>query len=86
MAIFVSFTCALQEKLLHFLSLPSCITCMGMVINSAHTLQACGQFFARGSGGVNHLPKKFSQVAQIFTKQSKRNEGRKMQQHRPLMK
>ena len=26
-----------------------------------------GQFFARGA--VNHLPKKFSQVAQIFTKQ-----------------
>ena len=39
-----------------------------------------------GGGGVNHLPKKFSQVAQIFTKQSKRNEGHKMQQHRPLMK
>ena len=32
-----------------------------------------GNFFARGGGGeggaVNHLPKKFSQVAQIFTKQ-----------------
>ena len=29
-------------------------------------------FFARGRGGaVNHLPKKFLQVAQIFTKQSK---------------
>ena len=26
-------------------------------------------------GAVNHLPKKFSQVAQIFTKKSKRNEG-----------
>ena len=35
---FVSFTCTLQEQLLHFLSLPSCITCMGMVINNAHTL------------------------------------------------
>ena len=28
-----------------------------------------------GGGAVNHLPKKFSQVAQIFTKKSKRNEG-----------
>ena len=37
-----------------------------------------------GQGGaVNHLPKKFLQVAQIFTKQSKRNEGHTMQQHRP---
>ena len=27
-------------------------------------------------GAVNHLPKKFLQVAQIFTKQSNRNEGR----------
>ena len=26
-------------------------------------------------GAVNHLPKKISQVAQIFTKESKRNEG-----------
>ena len=26
-------------------------------------------------GAVNHLPKKFSQVSQIFTKESKRNEG-----------
>ena len=35
-----------------------------------------GQFFAEGGGGgVNHLPKKKSQVAQIFTKDSKRNEG-----------
>ena len=34
-------------------------------------------------GGVNYLPKNFSQVAQIFTKQSKRNEACTMQQHRP---
>ena len=26
-------------------------------------------------GAVNHLPKNISQVAQIFTKESKRNEG-----------
>ena len=38
-------------------------------------------FFARGA--VNHLPKKFSQVAQIFTKPQKRNEGHTMQQRRP---
>ena len=42
-----------------------------------------GQFSARGGGAVNHLPKKFLQVAQIFTKQSKRNEAHTMQQHRP---
>ena len=36
--------------------------------------------FCRGGGGgaVSHLPKKFSQVAQIFTKQSKRKEGHTM--------
>ena len=28
-----------------------------------------------GGGAVNHLPKKFSQVSQIFTKESKRNES-----------
>ena len=33
-------------------------------------------------GAVNHLPKKFLQVAQIFTKQSNTNEGHTMQQHR----
>ena len=33
--------------------------------------------FCQGGGGaVNHLPRKFLQVAQIFTKQSNRNEGR----------
>ena len=37
----------------------------------------------RPGGAVNHLPKKFLQVAQIFTKHSKRNEGYTMQQHRP---
>ena len=42
-----------------------------------------GNFLPGGGGGVNHLPKKFLQVAQIFTKQSKRNEGHTMQQHRP---
>ena len=32
------------------------------------------EIFCQG-GAVNHLPKKFSQVSQIFTKESKRNEG-----------
>ena len=32
-------------------------------------------------GAVNHLPKKFLQVAQIFTKPSNRNDGHTMQQH-----
>lgn len=36
-------------------------------------------------GEVNHLRKKFSQVAQIFTKQSERNEGYTLQQHRPTI-
>ena len=32
------------------------------------------KIFCQG-GAVNHLPKKISQVAQIFPKESKRNEG-----------
>ena len=35
-----------------------------------------GNFLPGGGGGVNHLPKKISQVAQIFTKESEREEGR----------
>ena len=46
-----------------------------------HSHRRTGNFLPRGA--VNHLPKKFVQVAQIFTKQSKRNEGHTMQQHRP---
>ena len=44
-----------------------------------------GNFWAGwgGGGGVNYLPQEVSPVAQIFTKQSKRNEGHTMQQHRP---
>ena len=47
------------------------------------TNRRTGNFRAGGGGAVNHLPKKFLQVAQIFTKQSKRNEAHTMQQHRP---
>ena len=36
-----------------------------------------------GGGAVNYLPKNLFHVAQIFTKQSKRNEANTMQQHRP---
>ena len=41
-----------------------------------------GDFLPKGT--ANHLPKKLSQVAQIFTKQSstKTNEGHTLQQHR----
>ena len=51
---------------------------------SAH--RRAGNFRQGGGGGggaVNHLPKKILQVAQMFTKQSKKNEGLTMQQHRP---
>ena len=34
-----------------------------------------GIFLPGGGGAVNHLPKNISQVAQSFTKESKRNEG-----------
>ena len=35
-----------------------------------------GYFLPGGWGAANHLPKKILQVAQMFTKQSNRNEGR----------
>ena len=47
------------------------------LMDSVH--RRTGNFRRRGA--VNHLPKKFLQVAQICTKQSKRNEGHTMQQH-----
>ena len=55
---------------------------LGFWLRNAH--RRTGNFRPGGGGGraVNHLPKKFLQVAQIFTKQSKRNEGHTMQQHR----
>ena len=67
------------------------LTCLTILTNRNYQMSikksqairyAYGQFSARG-GGLNHLPKKFLQVAQIFTKQPKRNEGHTMQQHRP---
>ena len=36
-------------------------------------------------GRLTICAKKFSQVAQIFTKQSERNEGYTLQQHRPTI-
>ena len=46
-----------------------------------YTQRRTGNFFAEGGGrgAVNHLPKKFSQVADIFTKQSKRKDSHTMQ-------
>ena len=46
----------------------------------SHLHRRTGNFLP--GGAVNHLPKKFSQVSQIFTKESKRNEAI-LQQHRP---
>ena len=37
--------------------------------------RSTGNFLPGGGGAVNHLPKKIAQVAQIFAKESKRNEG-----------
>ena len=51
---------------------------MGTCKKEAH--RRTGNFLL--GGAVNHLPKKFLQVAQIFTKQTNRNEGHTMQQHR----
>ena len=48
---------------------------------SIHFHRRTGNFLP--GGAVNHFPKKLLQVAQIFTKQSNRNEGHTMQQHRP---
>ena len=43
-----------------------------------------GNFLPGGRGGGKPFaPQKILQVAQIFTRQSKRNESETMQQHRP---
>ena len=57
--------------------------CRPQFLSYLHLCIGVRAIFGQGGGGVNHLPKKFMQVAQIFTKQSKRNEGHTMQQHRP---
>ena len=62
------------------ISIPNCRTSITFLIIICHLHRRTGNFRQRGA--VNHLPKKFLQVAQIFTKQSKRNEGHTMQQHR----
>ena len=49
----------------------SSISCIHSLKKSQH--RRTGNFLP--GGAVNHLPKKISQVAQIFTKESKRNEG-----------
>ena len=51
-----------------------------MCFTSSLFPQAYGQFFARKRGGGGEpFAQKFSQDAQIFMKQSKRNEGHMMQ-------
>ena len=47
-----------------YFSVPTCESCIH---------RRTGNFLP--GGAVNHLPKKIFQVAQIFTKESKRNEG-----------
>ena len=49
---------------------------LGLVLKQRLTHRRMGNFLP--GGAVNHLPKKFLQVAQIFTKQFKRNEGHTM--------
>lgn len=47
-------------------------------INPLAAIDIRAIFLPEGAVAVDHLPKKFLQVAQIFTKQSKRNEGQMM--------
>ena len=54
--------------------------CTNFILSRNHLARRTDNF--RPGGSVDHLPKKFLQVAQIFTKQSKKNEGYTMQQHR----
>ena len=56
-----------EVKLQHFLSR----NLFGTLYVRGH--RRTGNFLP--GGAVNHLPKKNRQVAQIFTKESKRNEG-----------
>ena len=49
------------------------ITCVVLRYNICHVHRRTGHFLP--GGAVNHLPKKITQVAQIFTKESKRNES-----------
>ena len=46
----------------------------GLIFGGAYLHRRTGNFLP--GGAVNHLPKKISQVAQIFTKESERKEGR----------
>ena len=57
------------------------ITVIKNVLNQKEKARRTGNFLPEGA--VNHLLKKLSQVAKIFTKQSstKRSEGHTLQQH-----
>ena len=71
--LFVSRTVGTSEKVVLFIKMECFLTEIGIGVRA---------IFCQGGGAVNYLPKKFLQVAQIFTKQSNRNEGHTMQQHR----
>ena len=51
-----------------------CVVYRSLSFNREH--RRTGNFLPGGGGVVDHLPKKISQVAQIFTKESEREEGR----------
>ena len=55
--------------------LPALFSCSRFLNSADPTIHRRTGYFLPGRA-VNHLPKKFLQVAQIFTKQSNRNEGR----------
>ena len=69
-------TCSKWEHKTHKLDLWEKSLCKRMLTWSYHYHfghRRTGNFLP--GGAVNHLPKKIFQVAQIFTKESKRNEG-----------
>ena len=74
------FNCQIEKGLLNFVS--ERINVIYRINNTWYNFQknklpfniSIREIFCQG-GAVNHLPKKILQVAQIFTKESKRNEG-----------
>ena len=74
------FNCQNEKGLLNFVS--ERINVIYRINNTRYNFQknklpfniGVREIFCQG-GAVNHLPKKISQVAQIFMKESKRNEG-----------
>ena len=69
---------ALMDQGAFMVSISCCVQLLPFILvlhGGSH--RRTGNFLPGGGGvgAVNHLPKKFSQVSQIFTKESKRNEG-----------